>query len=177
MLIAYSASNNRIFIDEALAQEEYFCPSCKGLLITKKGEIRRHHFSHKPGSKCTDTWYPLYDTSEWHYDWQSRFPKENQEIVLRHEGEIHRADVLTGRTVVVFQHCKHPIWTHPKTRSHIRYKTTKDQPAAEPLFVLCISFYCFGLFSKAVQFSNAASSIRGEPSMMTSLSALHSPNA
>lgn len=104
MLIAYSATNNRIFIDEAVPQEEYFCPSCKGLLITKKGEIRRHHFAHKPGSKCTDTWYPLYDTSEWHYDWQSRFPKENLEIVLKHEGEIHRADVLTGRTVVVFQH-------------------------------------------------------------------------
>ena len=87
MLIAYSASNNRIFIDEAVPLEEYFCPSCKGLLVTKKGEIRRHHFAHKPGSKCTDTWYPLYDTSEWHYDWQSRFPRENQEIVLRHEGD------------------------------------------------------------------------------------------
>ncbi len=104
MLIAYNSNNNRIFIDEAVPQEQYYCPSCKGLLITKKGEIRRHHFAHKPGSKCTDTWYPLYDTSEWHYDWQSRFPKENQEIILKHEGEIHRADVLTGRTVIVFQH-------------------------------------------------------------------------
>ena len=104
MLIAYNSDNNRIFIDEAVPQEQYYCPSCKGLLITRKGEIRRHHFAHKPGSKCTDTWYPLYDTSEWHYDWQSRFPKENQEIVLKHEGEIHRADVLTGRTVIVFQH-------------------------------------------------------------------------
>lgn len=41
--------------------------------------------------------------SDWHFDWQFRFPKENQEVLLS-LGEIrHRADVLIGRTVVEFQ--------------------------------------------------------------------------
>lgn len=42
--------------------------------------------------------------SEWHLEWQERFPEENREIVLENNGEKHRADVLINNTVIEFQH-------------------------------------------------------------------------
>jgi competence CoiA-like predicted nuclease len=42
--------------------------------------------------------------SDWHYDWQNQFPPENQEVVVQCDEIQHRADILTDRTVVEFQH-------------------------------------------------------------------------
>ncbi|WP_257294647.1 competence protein CoiA family protein [Endozoicomonas sp. YOMI1] len=38
--------------EEASKNEEYFCPSCEGNLILKKGEFRTKHFSHPSNSAC-----------------------------------------------------------------------------------------------------------------------------
>lgn len=103
MIVAIDKDFNRIHIEDAVAKQECYCPYCGEHLFQKKGEIRRHHFSHMPNTVCKDTWAGSYDMSDWHYDWQNSVPKENQEVLLA-LGEIkHRADVLIGRTVTEFQ--------------------------------------------------------------------------
>ncbi len=106
MLFAYDHNDNRIFIDDTHSNCEYYCPYCGAPLITKKGEIRQHHFAHKANHLCSDSWERThsYDISEWHNDWQSQFPKSNQEIKLILGDTKHRADVMIGRTVIEFQH-------------------------------------------------------------------------
>lgn len=103
MIVAIDKDFNRIHIEDAVAKQECYCPYCGERLFQKKGEIRRHHFSHMPNTVCKDSWAGTYDMSDWHYDWQNSVPKANQEVLLA-LGEIkHRADVLIGRTVTEFQ--------------------------------------------------------------------------
>lgn len=104
MRIALDDNQNRIFIDDAIAKRDYFCPSCGAPLLQRKGEVRQHHFSHQPNYFCTDSWEREYDMSAWHYEWQNRFPECNQEVLLTWGETKHRADVLIGRTVIEFQH-------------------------------------------------------------------------
>jgi superfamily I DNA/RNA helicase len=42
--------------------------------------------------------------SDWHREWQAMFPTVNQEVIVQLGGIQHRADVLTGKTVIEFQH-------------------------------------------------------------------------
>ncbi len=104
MRIASDSNGNRIHIDQTHASERYFCPSCGEELVLRKGEIRAHHFAHRPHSICSDGWH--YDMSEWHANWQDKFPVETQEVVKRHNGKTHRADILieSTKTVIEFQH-------------------------------------------------------------------------
>lgn len=104
MRVALDLNNHRVHIGQVYANEEYFCPVCGERVIFKKGEIREHHFAHKADSHCVDSWH--YEMGEWHSEWQDKFPAEMQEIVKKHDGKMHRADVLieTTKTVVEFQH-------------------------------------------------------------------------
>ncbi len=103
MFIALDSDKNRIHIADISSDKEYFCPACGAPLVKRLGEIRIHHFAHKPESPCSDEWFKDYDTSEWHDSWQNMFPAENQEIFVKSGDVRHRADVITGRTVVEFQ--------------------------------------------------------------------------
>ena len=106
MQFAVDKDNNRVWIDDTNSNQTYFCPYCGTVLITRKGEIRRHHFAHQSLNKCTDSWVrnSKYDESGWHYDWQNEFPADNREIKLE-QGKIkHRADVIIDHTVIEFQH-------------------------------------------------------------------------
>jgi len=104
MIVALDKDFNRIHIENAVAKQECYCPSCGERLFQRKGQLRRHHFAHMPGHVCTDTWASQYDMSDWHYEWQNSFPKQNQEVLLQLGETKHRADVLIGRTVTEFQH-------------------------------------------------------------------------
>lgn len=106
MLFAFDYNDNRIHIDDTQSNKEYYCPYCGAPLITKKGDVRQHHFAHKSNHLCSDTWERTksYDISPWHIEWQEYFPKDNQEVKLSLGETKHRADVLIGRTVVEFQH-------------------------------------------------------------------------
>ena len=42
--------------------------------------------------------------SEWHLDWQSRFPEDCREVVMTKDGVKHRADVFINNKVIEFQH-------------------------------------------------------------------------
>lgn len=111
MLFAFDYNDNRIHINDAQSNKEYFCPYCGVPLITKKGDVRQHHFAHKSNHPCSDSWERIksYDISPWHNEWQELFPKENQEVKLSLGETKHRADVLIGRTVVEFQHSIMPV--------------------------------------------------------------------
>ena len=104
MIVALDNDFNRIHIENAVAKQECYCPSCGARLFQRKGQLRRHHFAHMPGHVCTDTWASQYDMSDWHYEWQNSFPKQNQEVLLQLGETKHRADVLIGRAVTEFQH-------------------------------------------------------------------------
>ena len=113
MLFASDYNDNRVHVDETHSNQEYYCPYCGAPLITKKGDVRQHHFAHKQNHVCSDTWAHSgpsgYDISPWHNEWQSLFPKENQEVKLVLGDTKHRADVLIDRTVVEFQHSVMPV--------------------------------------------------------------------
>ncbi len=110
MLFASDYNDNRIHIDDTHSNCEYYCPYCGAPMITKKGEIRQHHFAHKAKHLCSDTWERTrsYDISPWHNEWQSQFPKNNQEVKLILGDTKHRADVMIGKTVIEFQHSMMP---------------------------------------------------------------------
>ena len=104
MFIALNKADERIEIDNADPQKQYFCPICREpVIIRAKDSLAvRAHFAHKRGTQCLDDW--SHDMSDWHYDWQQRFPKECREVVIENNGEKHRADVCIGDTVIEFQH-------------------------------------------------------------------------
>lgn len=106
MLFANDYNDNRIHIDDTQSNKEYYCPYCGAPVVTKKGEIRQHHFAHKQSHACKDSWEcsRSYDVSPWHNEWQACFPKENQELKLSLGDTVHRADVVVDYTVVELQH-------------------------------------------------------------------------
>lgn len=78
-----------------------------------KGRYSSAPFAHKQSHVCSDTWANGgshgYDLSPWHNEWQSLFPKVNQEVKLCLGETKHRADVLVDRTVIEFQHSIMPV--------------------------------------------------------------------
>ncbi len=105
MLYANDKSGNRVCIDDVIDRKDvFYCPTCGGKLVQKRGLVKAHHFAHHPSVSCTDKWH--YDMSEWHRRWQSFFPREALEIVKEYGGQKHRADVLLEKekTVYEFQH-------------------------------------------------------------------------
>lgn len=116
----FSSLDNKgqlIDIDTAIKcpTEKYFCCSCNGELIVKNGDVRVPHFAHISKYNCDD--YDN-DMSEWHRNWQKRFPLKNREVILKIDKDfqhgllfdkycskrlIHRADVLCYGYVLEFQ--------------------------------------------------------------------------
>ena len=107
MLFALDKDNKKVHIDNTIRGEDYFCPCCGSKMVLKMGDIRIHHFAHPSDSICRDTWH--YDMTEWHYEWQNRFPMEYQEIVKTKDGQKHRADVLIESEKVVFEFQHSPL--------------------------------------------------------------------
>lgn len=101
MQVAIDKDGKRVFAYNAKMGDEYLCPICRGSVILRKGSINVDHFAHR-ASECIDNWH--YDMSEWHYSLQKRFSKEEREVVVKHMGEIHRADILQGNQIIEFQH-------------------------------------------------------------------------
>ena len=101
MHFALNEKRERVFIDEALREQDYFCPECGEKMVQRHGEIMTHCFAHYPNTQCIDNWH--YDESVWHFKYQSLFPKENQEIILEFDGKKHRADVCFEERKVVIE--------------------------------------------------------------------------
>lgn len=101
MQITVDTKGRRVFAYNAKKENVYFCPSCGGCVTLRQGSINVAHFAHR-SNECVDHWN--YDMSEWHYSMQNRFPEEQREVVVKHMGQIHRADVLHKNYVIEFQH-------------------------------------------------------------------------
>ncbi len=103
LTVAFDPNDQPVHIDDTQSKLKYYCPYCGAPLITKKGQVRRHHFAHSADHACSDSWSSTYDISDWHFEWQERFPKQNRERCLSLDSTRHRADVIVGRTVIEFQ--------------------------------------------------------------------------
>ena len=104
MFTALTKDNKRVSIEEAVPGENYLCPVCGNPVVVKaaKSDNVRTHFAHKKNSLCIDDW--KHDMSEWHFEWQSKFPIDSREVVVERDGVVHRADILINDTVIEFQH-------------------------------------------------------------------------
>lgn len=103
MFIALNANGERVSIENATKDNQYFCPSCGEPLIVKAKDswAVRTHFAHKRGTDCDD-W--THDMSEWHLSWQQQFPEQYREVPIEKNGIKHRADICINNTVIEFQH-------------------------------------------------------------------------
>lgn len=104
MFIALTEDNKKISIETAVPGESYLCPACGNPVFVKaaSSDNVRTHFAHKRNCICLDNW--KHDMSDWHFDWQAKFPIETREVVIQKDGAVHRADVLINDTVIEFQH-------------------------------------------------------------------------
>lgn len=102
--IAVDESGNRVTVENTRVGEKYYCPVCRAPVVIKalNSSSVKTHFSHKRGSKCLDDW--KYDMSEWHYNWQERFPVDCREKIVQMGNDYHRADAILYNTVFEFQH-------------------------------------------------------------------------
>ncbi len=104
MIFANDEKEKKTYILNAERGKNYYCPICNEKMVCKFGKIKSPHFAHPKHSTCTDAWH--YDMSEWHEEWQSFFPKENQEVVFDNGKEKHRADIAIGNIIIEFQHSR-----------------------------------------------------------------------
>ena len=101
MFTAIDENGNKTDAKEGLSrQTKYYCRLCKGEVRFRCGDNNAPHFAHI--NSCTDDF--TNDMSEWHKSWQELFPLRNREVVIEHNNELHRADVLCYGTVIEFQH-------------------------------------------------------------------------
>jgi competence CoiA-like predicted nuclease len=109
MFTAKKSDGKRIDVSNAIdnPNEKYYCEACNRELIIKNGSVRIEHFAHK--TKCLYD-YLDNDMSEWHREWQLRFPAGNREIVLKLNEDsdlikhkVRRADILCYGYAIEFQ--------------------------------------------------------------------------
>jgi competence CoiA-like predicted nuclease len=79
---------------KATPKEKAICPLCNEEVISKCGEIKVWHWSHKADFDCDSFGEP---ETEWHINWKNNFPKEQQEVII---GK-HRADIKTKNGIVI----------------------------------------------------------------------------
>lgn len=100
----YALSDQNEMVAPTATGQRATCPSCGEELISRCGDIISWHWSHKNTSDC-DSWSE--PKTQWHIDWQDKFPADWREVTIRKDGidEFHRADVQTpDGTVIEFQH-------------------------------------------------------------------------
>ena len=93
---------------EASPDQKAFCELCREPVLSKCGEIRIHHWSHRSGTEC-NLWHE--PETPWHTNWKKQFAESSREFVMiRENGGKHRADInsirwSSGYThVIEFQH-------------------------------------------------------------------------
>jgi len=107
MRYAQTADKKRVEATRGI-EIDCFCEVCGKPVIAKCGDIRNWHWAHKSGEAC-DTWQsPM---TEWHRNWQDKFPEEWREYPLRKKKsqECHIADIFGPKVkdawlAIEFQH-------------------------------------------------------------------------
>jgi hypothetical protein len=81
-------------------QDKVICCACNNILIAKKGNINMHHYAHDKNTDCiikrdNDCKTP------WHILWQNIAKPEFLEKYMNNDGEIHIADVINEKNMVI----------------------------------------------------------------------------
>lgn len=100
MRFCINSENERVDILDASKEKEYRCEYCNNICIPAQGNINEWYFKHKDLSQCDDWFDSKNSMSKWHIDWQNKFPKRFQEVILNN----HRADVKIDNLIIEFQH-------------------------------------------------------------------------
>lgn len=76
------------------------CPACGEPTHSKCGKLVIWHWAHTTKKHC-DSWWE--NESEWHKQWKSHFPEDQQEVIhhCADTGERHIADVKTKNGLVI----------------------------------------------------------------------------
>lgn len=99
MYAAINSKGEKVFIENVKKDDNYYCPCCETAVIVKKCTVKRSHFAHKSFAEC-DNWYEM---SDWHYEWQNKFPERFREVIVEDFGIKHRADIKVDDLVIEFQ--------------------------------------------------------------------------
>ena len=62
--MAYVKPYSPVHIDEAEQGDLHYCLGCDQQMITRKGEVRQHHFAHKPPFSDCDSDNALHETAK-----------------------------------------------------------------------------------------------------------------
>ena len=99
MFIATDVNGNRIPIENEMSGMKYYCPICGEEVYARAGDKVARHFAHYKA--CQDKW--KYDISTWRQHMLTLAPLECRELVITHNGESHRADIVKDDMVILFQ--------------------------------------------------------------------------
>jgi competence CoiA-like predicted nuclease len=96
----------------------FLCPSCGQKVVLKAGDIKTPHFAHD--QKVCD-YFDYKGMSDWHLEWQSKFKKQQREVIVLKGGIKHIADVINSNGIVIeFQNS--PIPYHKKEERDLFYE-------------------------------------------------------
>jgi len=109
MYIAKTSSGELIIPTK---EEKGFCVGCGSELVSKMGDINRHHWAHK-NLDC-DSWSE--GETEWHLEWKTNFDITDCEVKM----DNHRADIFCNGTIVEVQHS--PISVYDVQERELFYK-------------------------------------------------------
>ena len=102
MFTAIDENGNIVVAQKDLTKErKYYCRICNEEVRLRCGGNNVPQFAHK--NPCIDD-FNYGEMSEWHKSWQELFPLNNREVIIEHNKEVHRADVMFYGTVIEFQH-------------------------------------------------------------------------
>lgn len=97
MKFALDTDGNKIEVQ--YSGQRAICICCNSNAIGRYGKVRPKHWYHKNIRNC-DNWYE--PTTEWHLNWQNKFPQQNQEVILKDENNTkHIADIRLNNGVVI----------------------------------------------------------------------------
>ncbi|MEB8346900.1 hypothetical protein OO010_12630 [Flavobacteriaceae bacterium KMM 6898] len=74
------------------------CDICDAVLIAHCGQIKVHHWQHENRENCDSFYEPI---TEWHLQWQNKFPEKWREVKIQKKDKIHRADVYTPQGLTI----------------------------------------------------------------------------
>ena len=108
MRYAINKEGVKVEAEKGKKYNQLTCPCCGNAVIARvNGDLKAPHFAHKVLSiDCPDK-----NMTQWHIDWQNKFPEDNREIYkksnYRGKKKYYRADILTKKGVAIeFQHSR-----------------------------------------------------------------------
>ncbi len=94
MLYALGSDGKKIL---AMPKGKAVCPLCREDVIAKCGTLKANHWAHRHKMVC-DPWF---EETSWHISWKSLVLEEHTEVIMKHYGKTHRADIVGNHNTVI----------------------------------------------------------------------------